>query len=202
MSGPMHSSSARRPTRRQHKPPTATISSVSKDHVHSNQVINRKVRKKFFLLRRFHAARGWARFTELADRLVDQFKGARGARRRPRQQQRLTLENIASLGGLTLAQRAHARIAAGAPAVAGLTPAQRFFLANATLWRANISPALLQRTLAGIDPHSPRALRVLGPVSNLESFRVSISLPTGADHASASAEDRDLVSSAREAARA
>jgi putative endopeptidase len=89
---------------------------------------------------------------------------------------RLTLgENIADLGGLALAQRAHARVAADAPAIEGLTPAQRFFLANATLWRANISPDL-QRTLAGIDPHSPRPLRVLGPVSNLEAFRVAYAL--------------------------
>ena len=84
---------------------------------------------------------------------------------------RLTLgENIADLGGMALAQRAHARVAADAPEIDGLTPAQRFFLANATLWRANISPDL-QRTLAGIDPHSPRPLRVLGPISNLEAFR-------------------------------
>jgi putative endopeptidase len=89
---------------------------------------------------------------------------------------RLTLgENIADHGGLALAQRAHARVAADAPAIEGLTPAQRFFLANATLWRANISPDL-QRTLAGIDPHSPRPLRVLGPVSNLEAFRVAFAL--------------------------
>ena len=53
---------------------------------------------------------------------------------------RLTLgENIADLGGLALAQRAHAKVAAGAPELDGLTPAQRFFLANATLWRANRS---------------------------------------------------------------
>jgi putative endopeptidase len=117
-----------------------------------------------------------ARFTELAERLVEQFE-AYVVLDGVHVNGRLTLgENIADLGGLTLAQRAHARIAAGAPAVDGVTPAQRFFLANATLWRANISPAL-QRTLAGIDPHSPRPLRVLGPVSNLEAFRVAFGLP-------------------------
>jgi putative endopeptidase len=115
------------------------------------------------------------RFTELADRLVDQFE-AYVVLDDVHVNGRLTLgENIADLGGLTLAQRAHARLADGAPEVDGLTPAQRFFLANATLWRANINPAL-QRTLAGIDPHSPRPLRVLGPVSNLEAFRVAFGL--------------------------
>jgi putative endopeptidase len=116
-----------------------------------------------------------ARFKALADRLVEQFD-AYVVLDGVHVNGRLTLgENIADLGGLGLAQRAHARIAAGAPAIGGLSPAQRFFLANATLWRANISPEL-QRTLAGIDPHSPRRLRVLGPVSNLDAFRDAFGL--------------------------
>jgi putative endopeptidase len=134
--------------------------------------------------RRFDAAghlRDWwtaedeARFKELADRLVAQFDAyvvVDGVHVNGR----LTLgENIADLGGLRLAQRAHARVSSGAADVDGLTPAQRFFLANATLWRANISPEL-QRTLAGIDPHSPRPLRVVGPVSNLDAFRDAFGL--------------------------
>jgi putative endopeptidase len=126
-------------------------------------------------LRDWWTAEDAARFTELADRLVEQFE-AYAVLDGVHVNGRLTLgENIADLGGLTLAGRAHARIAAGAPAVDGLTPAQRFFLANATLWRANIDPAL-QRTLAGIDPHSPRRLRVLGPLSNLEAFRDAFGL--------------------------
>jgi putative endopeptidase len=127
-------------------------------------------------LREWWTAEDAARFTELAERLVAQFD-AYTVLDGVAVNGRLTLgENIADLGGLALAQRAHARVAAAAPAIDGLTPAQRFFLANATLWRANISPDL-QRTLAGIDPHSPRALRVLGPVSNLEAFRVAYALP-------------------------
>ncbi|WP_053225801.1 M13 family metallopeptidase [Solirubrobacter soli] len=119
------------------------------------------------------------RFTALADQLVAQFD-AYAILEDVHINGRLTLgENIADLGGLALAQRAHARVADGAPAIDGLTPAQRFFLANATLWRANISPEL-QRTLAGIDPHSPRELRVLGPVSNLTAFRDAFGLPDDA----------------------
>ncbi|MBE2314917.1 M13 family metallopeptidase [Solirubrobacter sp. CPCC 204708] len=115
------------------------------------------------------------RFKALADRLVAQFDAYTVLGDLP-VNGRLTLgENIADLGGLALAQRAHARVSAGAPAVDGLTPAQRFFLSNATLWRANISPEYT-RTLAGIDPHSPRSLRVLGPVSNLEAFREAFGL--------------------------
>jgi putative endopeptidase len=115
------------------------------------------------------------RFTALADKLVAQFD-AYMVLDGVRVNGRLTLgENIADLGGMALAQRAHARVADGAARVDGLTPAQRFFLANATLWRANISPDL-QRTLAGVDPHSPRPLRVLGPVSNLDAFRDAFGL--------------------------
>src|SRR5215211_5700038 len=116
------------------------------------------------------------RFTELADRLVEQFE-AYVVLDDVHVNGRLTLgENIADLGGMTLAHRALARVVDDAPMADGLTSSQRFFLANATLWRVNMNPAL-QRTLAGIDPHSPRRLRVLGPVSNLEAFRVAFGLP-------------------------
>src|SRR4051794_25157813 len=126
-------------------------------------------------LREWWTAQDAELFTALAERLVEQFD-AYTVLDGVTINGRLTLgENIADLGGLALAQRAHARVAADAPAIDGLTPAQRFFLANATLWRANISPDL-QRTLAGIDPHSPRFLRVLGPISNLDAFRDAFGL--------------------------
>ena len=120
-----------------------------------------------------------AHFTALADRLAAQFDEytvlddlhVNG---------RLTLgENIADLGGISLAQRAHARVCADAPSIDGLTPAQRFFIANATLWRANLSEEY-QRTLAQVDPHSPRPLRVRGPLSNLAAFQEAFALPDDA----------------------
>ena len=77
-----------------------------------------------------------ARFTELADRLVAQFD-AYTVLDDVHVNGRLTLgENIADLGGLTLAQRAHARVAAGAPggrradAGAAVLPGQRDALAR------------------------------------------------------------------------
>ena len=126
-------------------------------------------------LREWWTAEDAERFNALAERLVDQF-AAYTVLDGVAVNGRLTLgENIADLGGMALAQRAHARVAADDPEIDGLTPAQRFFLANATLWRANISPDL-QRTLAGVDPHSPRFLRVLGPISNLDAFRDAFGL--------------------------
>lgn len=88
----------------------------------------------------------------------------------------LTLgENIADLGGIALAVRAHARVSDGDPAIDGFTPAQRFFLANAAVWRCNVSDEL-RRTLAQIDSHSPRELRVRGPLSNLQEFQDAFGL--------------------------
>jgi predicted metalloendopeptidase len=110
------------------------------------------------------------RFQALADQLAEQFDGY-VAIDDVHVNGRLTLgENIADLGGISLASRAHARVSEGSPDIDGLTPAQRFFLANATIWRANTSEELA-RTLAQVDPHSPRALRVKGPFSNLDAFQ-------------------------------
>jgi predicted metalloendopeptidase len=119
------------------------------------------------------------RFQALADQLVAQFDGY-VAVGEVHVNGRLTLgENIADLGGIALAARAHARVSEGAESIDGLTPAQRFFLANATLWRANMSDEI-RRTLAQVDPHSPRPLRVLGPLSNLAEFERAFDIPDGA----------------------
>jgi len=66
-------------------------------------------------------------------------------------------------------------VSVDAPEIDGLTPSQRFFLANATLWRVNMSEEL-KRTLAQIDPHSPREIRVTGPFSNLDAFQEAFDL--------------------------
>jgi predicted metalloendopeptidase len=119
------------------------------------------------------------RFVALADRVAEQFDEY-VAVAEVHVNGRLTLgENIADIGGITLASRAHARVSEGAPPVDGLTPAQRFFLANATIWRANVSEELA-RTLAQVDVHSPRALRVTGPFSNLDAFQEAWGLPDDA----------------------
>ena len=84
---------------------------------------------------------------------------------------RLTLgENIADLGGLSIALEA-LRDAGGedvAP-IDDLSPAQRFFLSWATLWRTNYTDEY-RRLLVNVDPHSPAQFRVNGPLANLPTF--------------------------------
>jgi putative endopeptidase len=116
-----------------------------------------------------------AKFTQLADRLAtqfDQYVVLDGVHVNGR----LTLgENIADLGGLALAGRAHARVSAGSPSIDGFTPAQQFYLSYATIWRAHMSDELM-RTRIQTDPHAPARLRVVGPLSNSTAFAEAFGL--------------------------
>jgi predicted metalloendopeptidase len=94
---------------------------------------------------------------------------------------RLTLgENIADLGGLTIALDA-LREAGGldTPPIDGLTAEQRFFLSWAAVWHTNYTEEY-QRLLANIDPHSPARERVNGPVANMPAFQTAFGLSDSA----------------------
>jgi putative endopeptidase len=82
-----------------------------------------------------------------------------------------TGENIADLGGLTVAYAALQKALAGRPraAIDGFTPEQRFFLGYARLWRQLVRPAESVRRI-NTDPHSPGIWRVMGPLSNMPEF--------------------------------
>ena len=85
----------------------------------------------------------------------------------------LTLgENIADQGGLHVSWQAYQNTLKGkaAPApIDGLTDAQRFFLAYATVWAGNIRDAeILQRTK--IDPHSLGKWRVDGALPHMDPW--------------------------------
>ncbi len=86
-------------------------------------------------------------------------------------------ENIADLGGLkialmalAMAQKAHPQ-----PAVIdGLTVDQRFFVAYAQSFRANMRDEQLRLQLA-TNPHSPEKYRVLAPLANMPEFAAAFS---------------------------
>jgi putative endopeptidase len=80
-------------------------------------------------------------------------------------------ENIADLGGLTMAFYAYARTEEFQSGVSrdGFTPAQRFFIAYAQLWKINYTEAELKNRIAN-DPHSPGMYRVNGPLMNCPEF--------------------------------
>jgi putative endopeptidase len=87
---------------------------------------------------------------------------------------RLTLgENIADLGGASVAFEALERALAKAPSkrrkIDGFTPEQRFFLSFAQVWRTNCRPAEMVRLLT-TDVHSPGQFRAYGASVNLPEF--------------------------------
>ncbi|MEI6765920.1 MAG: M13 family metallopeptidase [Bacteroidota bacterium] len=81
-------------------------------------------------------------------------------------------ENIADMGGLTVAYVALQKAMQGKDATAkidGFTSDQRFFLAYAQVWRGNTRDKELMRRLKE-DVHSPKEARVNGQVYNIPAF--------------------------------
>ena len=93
----------------------------------------------------------------------------------------LTLgENIADLGGVTIAYAAFKKTAQGQSneLIDGFTPDQRFFLSWAQVWRGKATPERTKQ-LIKIDPHSPSAWRAIGPLSNFEPFYKAFDVKEG-----------------------
>lgn len=89
-------------------------------------------------------------------------------------------ENIADLGGITLAFHAYMRtdeFKAGKK-VNGYTPAQRFFISFAQIWKVNYTDGELKNRLAN-DPHSPGMYRVNGPLMNCPEFFEAFNIKDG-----------------------
>ena len=80
-------------------------------------------------------------------------------------------ENIADLGGLTMAFYAYKRTNEFKSDIKrdGYTPAQRFFISYAQLWKINYTDEELKNRIAN-DPHSPGMYRVNGPLMNCPEF--------------------------------
>ncbi len=80
-------------------------------------------------------------------------------------------ENIADLGGLTIALDAYRASLKGkaAPVIDGLTGDQRVFLGWAQAWRGKLRDDAIRKQVVS-DPHSPRQYRVNGPVRNIDDW--------------------------------
>ena len=94
---------------------------------------------------------------------------------------KLTLgEDVADLGGLTLAWMAWKDAIAGQKAepIDGFTPEQRFFISYGHGWCASRTPES-SRTLAATDPHSPERYRANGVVANMPQFQQAFGCKAG-----------------------
>jgi predicted metalloendopeptidase len=93
----------------------------------------------------------------------------------------LTLgENIADLGGLTMAYYAYQRSLEGKERkkINGFSPEQRFFIAFAQVWKENHTEKSMKLQVF-TNPHSPGKYRVLGPLSNMPEFFAAFNVKEG-----------------------
>lgn len=89
-------------------------------------------------------------------------------------------ENIADLGGTSIAFEAFQRSQAGKEQkkIDGLTPEQRFFLSWAQQWRTVYRDDALRRQVT-VGPHSPGQFRATGPIVNHEAFHQAFAIKEG-----------------------
>ena len=122
-----------------------------------------------------------AKYKVEAQKVVDQFNAYTVVDSVTRVNGQLTLgENIADLGGLTIAYAAMQKAYEGKSkaAIDGFTPEQRFFLGWAQAWRS-LERDEAARTQVQTDPHSPGIWRVNGPLSNMPEFKAAFGCKEG-----------------------
>ena len=93
----------------------------------------------------------------------------------------LTLgENIADLGGLNVAYNAYMLSLKDKKqeAIDGMTPAQRFFMAFAQVWKSNYKEEYLQK-MVKTNVHSPGMFRAVNSPSNMPSFYEAFQVKEG-----------------------
>jgi len=93
----------------------------------------------------------------------------------------LTLgENIADLGGLTLALDAYHASLGGqsAPLIDGFTGDQRVFLGWAQAWAGKLTDDYIRKMVVS-DPHTPRQYRVDGVVRNIDAWYLAFDVKPG-----------------------
>jgi putative endopeptidase len=112
-----------------------------------------------------------ANFDKRAQCIVDEFNGLSPIAGVHENGRLVQGEAIADLGGTTIAFRAFTHTAEykANKTIDGFTPAQRFFLAYAQVWRSLQTDDSI-RQLAVVDPHPNDRLRVIGTLSNMPEF--------------------------------
>lgn len=122
-------------------------------------------------LRNWWTSEDSAAFVALTDRLVEQYNGYEALPGAFVNGQLTLGENIADLGGLTIAYYAYQKSLGGksAPEIQGFTGPQRFFLGWAGVWQISFKEETLRDRLI-TDYHSPGNFRVIGPLSNMKEF--------------------------------
>lgn len=120
-------------------------------------------------------------FTERAQVLVDHFNGIEVAPGVHGNGSFTLGENIADNGGLNVSYTAFQKAKADGAIkgdMDGFTPEQRFFLAYAGVWAANIRPEeILRRTKE--DPHSLGRWRVNGTLPHIDAFYKAFNIQPG-----------------------
>ena len=120
------------------------------------------------------------RFEKRARMLVKQFNEYRVAGGLKVNGQLTLGENIADLGGASIAFDAfQLRLAkTGRKDIEGFTPEQRFFLSLALFERENRRPEA-EKMQVLTDPHAPHFTRINGPLSNLPEFYAAFDVKNG-----------------------
>ncbi len=122
-----------------------------------------------------------AKYKSAAQLVVEQFNGYTVVDDQSHVNGRLTLgENIADLGGLTVAYFAMQKANGNKPKakIDGFTQEQRFFLAWAQIWRGLQRPEAELQNLK-TNAHSPGKWRVDGPLANMPEFKAAFGCKDG-----------------------
>lgn len=125
-----------------------------------------------------------AKFDKLAQKLGEQYDGYSPVDSMYVNGKMTMGENIADLGGVTLAYEALQKQYEGniPEPIDGFTWQQRFFLGWANVWKGNIKEQELMKRLKS-DVHSPAEYRVIGPLVNFEPYYEAFgACETGAMH--------------------
>lgn len=122
-------------------------------------------------------------FTRRATPLIEQYTGYLIGDSLHVNGRRTLQENIADIGGLTLAWLAYQRAIQGKPRelIDGFTPEQRFFIAYAQSINSGVWGPEELRSQAQLDgfAHSPPKWRINGPLANLAAFAAAFGCKAG-----------------------